>query len=67
MIEILSPAKYRKVEYLTTDCPNCEAVLRLTEEDRNPKLEDNGILCPECGGFISQFEHHVEKIKIERG
>lgn len=66
MIEVLVPARFKKIEYLIAECESCGAVLQLTEEDRDPSLQNNGIFCPECRGFISQFRVCVEKININR-
>lgn len=64
MIEVILPARFKTIEYLIAECESCGAVLQLTEEDRDPSLQDNGIFCPECGGFIGRFKRHVETLQI---
>lgn len=65
MITVIRPSQYKTTNYLTATCNECEAILRLDEGDRRSDLVDNGILCPECGGFISQFTSHKVKKLVD--
>jgi DNA-directed RNA polymerase subunit RPC12/RpoP len=65
MIQVIIPAQYKRIEYLSAECESCGALLHFDQSDRRSDLEDGGILCPECGGFISQFKRHIEKVNLK--